>query len=89
MITPRQIQAARMLLGWKQKDLADLAEVATTAIARLEQNKTKARTSTLEKLRAALEAGDATGRVEFIFAEGEKLDGVRLLPPAPLARERK
>jgi predicted transcriptional regulator len=37
MITPRQIRAARALLGWSQQRLADKAIIALNALARLEK----------------------------------------------------
>jgi len=37
MITPRQIRAARALLGWSQQKLADKAIVSLNAVTRLER----------------------------------------------------
>ena len=81
MISARQIVAARSLLGWQQRDLADKSDVAISAVARLEQQKTDPRRSTLTKLQNALERGDHSGRIEFISPEGGKGEGVRLLSP--------
>ena len=38
MITARQSRAARALLGWTQETLADKAQVALTALKRLESD---------------------------------------------------
>ena len=70
-------------MGWQQRDLADKSDVAISAVARLEQEKTDPRRSTLTKLQGALERGDHSGRIEFISPEGGKGEGVRLLPPLP------
>ena len=58
MITPRQIRAARALLGWSQQQLADKAIVSLNAVARLEKSKVDSRTSTL----AAIQEGTDQGR---------------------------
>jgi predicted transcriptional regulator len=47
MITPRQIRAARALLGWSQQQLADKAIVSLNAVTRLEKAKVDSRVSTL------------------------------------------
>jgi predicted transcriptional regulator len=47
MITPRQIRAARALLGWSQQELADKAIVSLNALTRLEKAKVDSRVSTL------------------------------------------
>lgn len=76
MITPRQIKAARALLGWSQQDLADRAIVSLNALTRLERGQVDSRSSTLMAIETALmRAG-----VEFIPA-GEKGEGVRLSRP--------
>lgn len=56
MITPRQIRAARALLGWTQERLADAALVALTALKRLEAGDASVRASTREAVRRALES---------------------------------
>ena len=81
MITPRQVQAGRIMIGMQQRELAIAAEVALSAVARLEQNKADTRRSTLLQIQAALERGNAVGRVEFLPASDGKLEGIRLLPP--------
>lgn len=61
-VSPRQIRAARMLLGWSQSDLAKHAKVSITVIARIETEAVDARISTLM---AILKAFDEQG-VEFV-----------------------
>lgn len=76
MITPRQIRAARALLGWSQQQLADKAIVSLNAVTRLEKGKVDSRLSTLAAIQKALtKAG-----VEFIAAD-QKGEGVRLRSP--------
>lgn len=76
MITPRQIRAARALLGWSQQQLADKAIVSVNALARLERGEVDPRMSTLMAVHKALtEAG-----IEFLSAD-VKGEGVRLLSP--------
>ncbi|HYD65759.1 helix-turn-helix transcriptional regulator [Azospirillum sp.] len=55
MITPRQIRAARALLGWTQETLADTALVALTALKRLESDRLEVRDATRDAVRKALE----------------------------------
>lgn len=73
MITPRQIRAARALLGWSQQELADRAIVSVNAVMRLERGKVDSRLSTLTAVQRAL----LRGGVEFISADA-KGEGVRL-----------
>jgi predicted transcriptional regulator len=74
MITPRQIRAARALLGWSQQVLADRAIVSLNALVRLETGKVDSRLSTLSAVQAALtKAG-----IEFLPAN-DKGEGVRFL----------
>ncbi|MGU9979867.1 multiprotein-bridging factor 1 family protein [Phreatobacter sp. HK31-P] len=76
MITPRQIRAARALLGWSQQELADRAIVSLNAITRLEKGRVDSRISTLQAVENALvKAG-----VEFLSAS-HKGEGVRLSSP--------
>ncbi|QCO02828.1 helix-turn-helix domain-containing protein [Azospirillum argentinense] len=56
MITPRQIRAARALLGWTQETLADTALVALTALKRLESDRLDVRDTTRDAVRKTLEA---------------------------------
>ncbi len=55
MITGSQIRAARALLGWSQQDLADKSLLSETAILKLETQRADTRTSTVIKVRKALE----------------------------------
>jgi predicted transcriptional regulator len=76
MITPRQIRAARALLGWSQQQLADKAIVSLNAVTRLEKGKVDSRLSTVSAVERALtKAG-----VDFLPA-GERGEGVRLRSP--------
>jgi len=76
VIESAQIRAARGLLDWSQRELAQKAEVGFATVQRAEQRggTVKGMVETVLKLRAALEAGG----VEFIDADGEKGPGVRL-----------
>jgi predicted transcriptional regulator len=76
MITPRQIRAARALLGWSQQQLADHAIVSLNAVTRLEKGKVDSRTSTV----AAIEKALTRAGIEFLSG-GEKGEGVRLRSP--------
>jgi transcriptional regulator with XRE-family HTH domain len=66
MITPAQIRAARLLLGWRQIDLARASGLSDVAIKNIERGLSNPRSSTLERLQKAfdqasvlfLEAGD-------------------------------
>src|SRR5713101_1334719 len=74
MITPRQIRAARALLGWSQQQLADKAIVSVNALARLERGEVDPRLSTLMAVHKALTAAG----IEFLAANARG-EGVRLL----------
>ena len=69
MVTASQIRAARALLGWSQRDLADKSLLSETAILKLETEQVDSRTSTLMKVRHALEAAG----IEFI----DRSDGMK------------
>lgn len=71
MITPRQIRAARVLLKWRQQDLADHAIVGVATVQRIEEGK-DVRVSSLQKVEDALRAAG----IEFAADS----DGVRLVP---------
>ena len=74
MITARQSRAARALLGWTQETLADKAQVALTALKRLEsENGLEVFESTRDQVRRALVSA---GIVLLATDEGE---GVLLL----------
>ena len=74
--TPRQIRAARALLGWSQQQLADKAIVSLNAVARLEKAKVDPRLSTFTAIEKAL----AKAGIEFLPAD-QKGEGVRLKSP--------
>lgn len=72
MITPRQVRAARALLGWSQQDLADKAIISLNAVTRLERGQVDPRVSTLEALEKVL----TRAGIEFLSnsaGEGVKL----------------
>ena len=81
MLSPRQIKAARALLGWSQRELADRAIVSPNALTRLEKGQVDSRMSTMDAVEKALRKGG----IEFIPA-GDKGEGVRL--SRPLAQEK-
>lgn len=62
MNTPAQCRAARGLLGWSQRDLAERASLATTTVADIEIGKRKPHTATTAVLGYTFEAAG----VEFI-----------------------
>jgi len=74
-LTSDQVRAARALLKWDQKTLADRSKVSIATIKRLEplSGAIKANKVTVDALRRALEAGG----VEFIPENGGGA-GVRL-----------
>lgn len=77
MITAAQIRAARALVTWKQIDLAKSSGVSEMSIKNIERGETDPRVSTLNAIRAALEAAG----VIFIDDEADKGGpGVRLKP---------
>ncbi len=75
MLTPAQIRAARALIGWSARALAERAGVHITTVQRLERAGPRLRghVETVEKIRHALEAAG----VEF-----DTGNGVRLKAPA-------
>ena len=76
MITPRQIRAARALLGWSQQQLADKAIVSLNAVTRLEKGKVDSRVSTINAIEKTL----SKAGVEFLPAS-DKGEGVRMKNP--------
>lgn len=73
MITPAQCRAARGLLDWSQKDLAEAARVGIVTIRQFEAAAAEPRNATLEAIGRAFEAAG----VEFIPENGGGA-GVRL-----------
>lgn len=72
MVTPREVRAARALLGWSRQDLADRAIVSLNSVLRYETG-ADTRTSTASSIRKALEKGG----VEFLSLRNEG-EGVRI-----------
>lgn len=75
-ISPRQIRAARSLLGWTQQELADKAVVSGNTVQRAERG-VSVRVDVYLKLWRTLEAAG----IEFTPATAEKGEGVRLARP--------
>ena len=75
MITSEQVKAARGLIRWDQKDLAEASEISLPAIKRLEQlpGPLAAQSRTVEAIIAAFDLAN----VEFIDEDGGG-PGVRL-----------
>lgn len=75
-LTSEQVRAARMLLRWEQKDLAEASGISLPSIKRLETQPgpLSAQERTLSELRKALEKAG----VEFIPENGGGA-GVRLV----------
>jgi transcriptional regulator with XRE-family HTH domain len=69
MATISQIKAARLLLNWKQDDLARISGMSLATIANLEQGKGKPRAGTLQVVQATFEKFG----VEFIEDHGVDL----------------
>jgi transcriptional regulator with XRE-family HTH domain len=76
MIFPRQIRAARALLGWNQNELADAASIGVATLRRLEVSDAQLRGSAdvIWRIQVALEKAG----VEFIADDELKGPGVRL-----------
>jgi transcriptional regulator with XRE-family HTH domain len=55
MISPRQIRAARALLGWTQGQLAEASGYHLNAISKIEKEIGEPRASTLDRIQAAFE----------------------------------
>lgn len=75
-MSPEQSRAARGILGWSVRDLADKAGVGVNTVSRFE-NSGEAMHSTVTKMQAAMEAAGAI----FIPAgayQGDGGPGVRL-----------
>ena len=75
MIEGRQIRAARGLLGWSRSDLIEASGVSMSALLRLEGAQADSRSSTLNKVIAALNAAG----IEFIN-DGQNGVGVLVRP---------
>lgn len=68
-MTPKQIKAARILLDWKQSDLANATGLSKTAITQIESGYVLPRQSSLNAIRDALEAKG----VVFIDTQGVQI----------------
>ncbi|MFM2041746.1 MAG: hypothetical protein RLY86_322 [Pseudomonadota bacterium] len=77
-VTPRQIRAARALLGWSQQDLADRAVVSKNTVQRLEAGKAVGSDSYLAIWKTLESAG-----MEFIPVSESRSEGVRLIETKP------
>jgi transcriptional regulator with XRE-family HTH domain len=79
MITGAQIRAARALLRWSARDLAERADVGLATVQRLEieEGVPAGRAHTLVKLQHAMEAAG----VEFIGTPDDR-PGVRMVHPS-------
>jgi ribosome-binding protein aMBF1 (putative translation factor) len=74
------IREARRLLGWPQHELSSRVKISLNTLNYTESGKKTARSSTLQRIRSALEAAG----VEFIAENGGGA-GVRLKKPSPPA----
>jgi predicted transcriptional regulator len=74
MLTPRQLRAARALIGWSRERLGEAAKVPAVTIGEFETGKTDPKMSTVQKLRRAMERAG----VDFIDATADAGPGVRL-----------
>lgn len=75
MLEPRQLRAARALVGWSRQTLADKSGVPRATIEQFEAGKTDPKQTTVHKLRRALE------RVGVVFQDADDEEwgpGVRL-----------
>jgi transcriptional regulator with XRE-family HTH domain len=83
MVSPRQIRAARALLGWTQQKLADRAPVAINTIRAIEADAPYPKSSTLQTVQKALE------KAGVVFLPNDTMgEGVRLAKPARPSRGR-
>ena len=74
VLIPKQLRAARALLGWSREKLAEESGVSTLAIKSFETRGSDPRQSTIWKWRRALEKAG----VAFIDKDKEGGAGVRL-----------
>lgn len=72
----RAIAAARLILGWTQKDLASHAQISVGAVQNIEAGKPGVRTETLDKVFAALQ----THGIVFFMSHPELGSGVGYRP---------
>jgi transcriptional regulator with XRE-family HTH domain len=74
VLTPAQLRAARVFLGWTRSTLARHSGVSVEAIRAFEVRGSDPRLTTIGKLRSALERAG----VELLDDDGEKGPGLRL-----------
>ena len=84
MVTAAQCRAARGLLDWSQRDLADRAAVGIVTVRQLEAGVNEPRRATVEVVRRAFESAG----VEFIDENGGG-PGVRLRASSPKGQEKR
>ena len=75
--SPEQIRAARAMLGWSQQKLASESKVGRTTIFRIERGEDDANNASRAKLQTTLEENG----IEFLPANGDRGEGIRLTPP--------
>jgi transcriptional regulator with XRE-family HTH domain len=75
VITAEQVRAARGFVGWSQSDLAQAANIGRVTISDFEAGKRRPRATSLNAIRAALEAASVE------FTNGDK-PGVRMGKPS-------
>jgi transcriptional regulator with XRE-family HTH domain len=69
MLTPRQIRAARGLLGWEATELGRRTSLSRETIANIESGRTDARAGSLERIAKAFDEGG----IEFTANQGVRL----------------
>jgi predicted transcriptional regulator len=76
LTTSRQLRAARAMLGWDQRQLAEVSDVSNVTIGKMEQAEgiLRGRHETVQKLQRALEQAGVE------FTNGDK-PGVRMREP--------
>jgi predicted transcriptional regulator len=74
VLTPKQLRAGRIFLGWTRATLAKHSGVSVEAIRAFEVRGSDPRLTTIGKLRGALERGG----LELVDDDGERGPGVRL-----------
>jgi predicted transcriptional regulator len=74
MLTPRQLRAARALLGWSRADLAKKSGVPAPTIEAFESGKTDPKLTTVGKMRLAIERAG----VDLIDEDDQHGPGLRV-----------
>lgn len=82
--SPRQIKAARALIGWTMPDLAEASGVSRSTIADYERGARSAAPDSIKEMAEAME------RVGIVFlSDGVRLDSSRRVAAAVRAMSRK